>query len=116
MERPAPGHIGACVEHPRAARMLLLAVDLGLFDELGKGPRSAPQLHRRLGLDVAALSEVLRALEAWGLIGCDGQGEHTLYLATRECTRYLDSRSPAYLRDWLHDLRQRLRPTDSDLR
>ena len=59
---------------------------------------------------------MLRALVAWGLIGCDGQGEHARYLATRECTRYLDSRSPAYLRDWLHDLRQRLRPTDSDLR
>ena len=116
MERPAPGHIGACGEHPQAARTLLLAVDLGLFDELGKGPRSAAQLHRHLGLDVAALSEVLRALEPWALIGCDGQGEHALYLATRECTRYLDSRSPAYLRDWLHDLRQRLRPTDSDLR
>jgi DNA-binding IclR family transcriptional regulator len=116
MECPAPGPIGACGEHPQAARTLLLAVDHGLFDELGKGPRSAAQLQKRLGLDAGVQSGVLQTLLAWGLIERDGEGEHALYLATRECTRYLDSRSPAFVRDWLHDLRQRLRSTDTGAR
>jgi len=114
MECPAPGNISACGEHPHGARTLLFAVDHGVFDELSKGPRSAVQLQRRLDLDVATLSAVLQALLAWRLLERDGEGEHALYLATRESSRYLDARSPAFLRDWLHDLGQRLRPTGND--
>lgn len=93
--------------------MLLFAVDHGLFEELGKGPRSAAQLQRRTGLDAAALSAVLQSLLAWGLLERDGEAEDALYLSTRESARCLDARSPAFVRDWLRDLRQRLAQADT---
>ncbi len=81
----------------RAAKALLAAVELGLFTELGRGPRSSFQLCRALALDARAAPDLLDALVAMGMIDREGDDERAVYLNTREAGHFLDRRSPAYI-------------------
>ncbi|MEO8805120.1 MAG: class I SAM-dependent methyltransferase [Burkholderiaceae bacterium] len=81
----------------RSAQALLTAVELGLFTELGRGPRSAFQLCRALALDPHAAPDLLDALVAMGVLDRDGDDERAVYLNTRETGHFLDRRSPAYI-------------------
>lgn len=81
----------------QAAKALLCAVDLGLFTELGRGPRTARQLHRALALDPRATPDLLDALVAMGVLDRDGDDAQAVYLNTREASHFLDRRSPAYI-------------------
>lgn len=74
----------------RETRILLTAAELGVFTELGKGPRSGGQLCRTLRLDEAMASVFFDALVSLGLLERDGQGARAIYLNTREGTRMLD--------------------------
>jgi len=81
----------------RASRMLLSALELGLFTELGKGPRSASQLCRVLGLSARTASRWLDALVSLGLLERDGDGDSAIYLNSREASHFLDRNSGAYI-------------------
>jgi hypothetical protein len=81
----------------RASRVLLSALELGLFTELGKGPRSAAQLCRTLGLSGHTASQWLDVLVSHGFLERDGAGDGAIYLNTREASHFLDRNSAAYL-------------------
>jgi hypothetical protein len=86
-----------------ASQVLLSAVELGVFTELGKGPRTAHQLCRSLGLSERIAPQWLDALVALGFLDRDGTGDSAIYLNTREASYFLDRRSPAYMGAALED-------------
>ncbi len=88
--------VQACFGY-RASQALLSAIELGLFTELGKGPRSVHQLCHALSLSERAVPHWLEALVALGFVNRDGDGECALYLNTRETSHYLDRSSEAYI-------------------
>jgi hypothetical protein len=92
-----PERILAIVGGIRAAENLFAALELGVFTELGKGPRSLRQLLRTLGLDERAAKGLLDELVTVGLLGRDGSGRAAIYLNTRETACFLDGNSPAYI-------------------
>lgn len=84
-----------------ASQALLSAVELGLFTELGKGPRSNRQLRRTLGLGPRAVGDLLEPLVALGLLEREGNDAHAVYVNSRESGHFLDRNSPGYLGDVL---------------
>ena len=81
----------------RASRMLLSALELGVFTELGKGPRSASQLCRVLGLSPHTASQWLDVLVSLGFLERDGDGDRAIYLNSREASHFLDRNSATYI-------------------
>lgn len=81
----------------RASRMLLSALELGVFTELGKGPRSAEQLCRVLGLNMSAAPQWLDSLVSLGFLERDGEHDGAIYLNSREASQFLDRNSDAYI-------------------
>ncbi|MEP6873428.1 MAG: methyltransferase dimerization domain-containing protein [Burkholderiales bacterium] len=81
----------------RSAKALLCAVELGLFSELARGPRTGRQLRRALGLSERAAPDLLDALVAMGVLDREGDDAQAVYLNTRDAGRYLDRCSPDYL-------------------
>ena len=81
----------------RSAKTLLCAVELGLFSELARGPRTGRQLRRALGLSERAAPDLLDALVAMGVLDREGDDAQAVYLNTRNAERYLDRHSPDYL-------------------
>ena len=81
----------------QASQALLSAIELGLFTELGKGPRSVTQICHALSLSERAVPQWLETLVALGFVNRDGSGECALYLNTRETSHYLDRASEAYV-------------------
>ncbi|MBT9455783.1 MAG: hypothetical protein IV097_04100 [Burkholderiaceae bacterium] len=80
-----------------AAQALVSAIDLGLFTELGKGPRTARQLRRALGLSERAMPDLPDTLVALGLLEREGDDGDAVYINTRESSHFLDRRSAAYI-------------------
>ncbi|MBL8270659.1 MAG: hypothetical protein JNL55_29930 [Steroidobacter sp.] len=85
----------------RASQTLLSAVELGLFTELGKGPRSHRQLRRTLGLSPRAIGKLLEPLVALGLLEREGDDIGAVYVNSRESGHFLNRNSPGYLGDLL---------------
>ena len=81
----------------RAAKALLCAVELGVFTELARGPRTAKQLRRALGLNERTVPDLLDALVAMGMLDREGDDAQAVYLNTRETGHRLDRRSVAYV-------------------
>jgi hypothetical protein len=84
-----------------SSRALAAGQQLGVFAELGKGPRTAARLAGALGLTPDAARDLLDALLALGWLQREGDDEHAVYVSTREGAHFLDPRSPAYLGDLL---------------
>ena len=84
-----------------ASQVLLSAVELGLFTELGKGPRSNRQLRRTLGLGSRDVDDLLEPLVALGLLEREGNDAHAVYVNSRESGHFLDRNSAGYLGDVL---------------
>ena len=80
-----------------ASKILLSAVELGLFSQLSDGPRSGPQLQAALGLHPRATYDFLDSLVALGLIDRAGSGESGLYSNTPAASRFLVRASPQYI-------------------
>lgn len=91
-----------------ASKTLLSAVELGVFTELGKGPRSGRQLRRSLGLNERAAPDLLDALVALGLLEREGNDSGAVYMNTRETGHFLDRNSPGYLGELLERANLRL--------
>lgn len=81
----------------RASHVLLAALEVGLFTELGKGPRSMRQLRRALGSNQTQLADLLEPLVALGLLDREGDDAGAVYLNSRESGHFLDRHSPGYL-------------------
>lgn len=81
----------------RDSQLLLSALELGLFTELGKGPRTAHQLHRALGLSAQATAPWLDRLVELNFLERDGAGDGAIYLNSREAAHFLDRKSAAYV-------------------
>ncbi len=84
-----------------SSRALAAGQQLGVFAELGKGPRTAARLAGVLGLTPGAARDLLDALLALGWLQREGDDENAVYVSTREGAHFLDPRSPAYLGDLL---------------
>lgn len=81
----------------RASKTLLSAVGLGVFTELGKGPRSARQLCQALNLPGESADDLLDGLVALGFLNREGEDDAAIFMNTREAAHFLDRNSPAYL-------------------
>lgn len=85
----------------RASHTLLSAIEVGLFTELGKGPRSNRQLRRSLRLGQNAVADLLEPLVSLGLLEREGDDADAVYVNSRESGHFLDRNSPGYLGDVL---------------
>ena len=80
-----------------ASKVLLSAVELGVFAELADGPKTGPEIERSLCLHPRATYDFLDTLVALGLLARDGNGAVGRYRNTAETAAFLDPRSPQYL-------------------
>ncbi|HEX6012774.1 MAG TPA: methyltransferase [Geminicoccaceae bacterium] len=76
-----------------ASKVLLSAVELGLFTELAEAALDGETLRRRLGLHERGARDFLDALVALGMLGRRGGR----YLNTLETDLYLDRRKDSYI-------------------
>jgi ubiquinone/menaquinone biosynthesis C-methylase UbiE len=87
-----------------ASKVLLSAVGLGLFTQLGEDAMTAPVLAERLGLLTRPATDFFDALVSLDLLAREGNGPQARYRNTPETARFLDETSPAYqgglLRIW----------------
>ncbi len=80
-----------------ASKVLLSAVELGLFTELGGEARTGAELQRALGLHPRATYDFLDTLVAIGMLERDGAGDEARYANTPATALYLDRSSPRYV-------------------
>ena len=97
------------------AKVLLSAVELGLFSALGASSRTADELRVILGLDPRAVPDFPDALVALGFLERDGLGAAARYRNTPESAAFLDRRSPRYVGGFLEMANDRLYPFWGDL-
>ena len=79
------------------SKVLLSAVELGLFTELAAGPLTGAEIEARLALHPRATFDFLDALVAIGLLDRRGSGAGARYVNTPETARYLDRNRPTYV-------------------
>jgi hypothetical protein len=80
-----------------ASKVLLSAVELGLFTALGTADKNGGEIELELGLHSRATYDFLDALVALGLLERDGDGAEARYGNTRDTLRFLDRNSPDYV-------------------
>jgi len=103
-ERPTPEHIMQIGLGFWASKVLLSAVEMGLFTELAHRPEELETVRARLGLHPRSARDFLDALVALGFLERrDGK-----YLNTPETDLFLDRRKPSYLGGILEMSNQRL--------
>ena len=86
------------------SKVLLTAVELGLFTELAAAPLDADAIGRRLGLHPRGLRDFLDALVALGML----QRNDGLYSNTPDTSVFLDRAKPAYIGGLLEMFNARL--------
>lgn len=90
------------------SKVLLSAVELGVFTALNAGPRTRDQLRTELGLSQRATADFLDTLLALGFLERDGDDDRATYRNTAETALFLDRRSPAYVGGMLEMANARL--------
>lgn len=90
----------------RAAKVLLSAVELGLFTALAAAPLDCEALRQRLGLHRRGARDFFDALVALGMI----ERVNGIYANTPEADFYLDRNKPSYIGGILHLADDRLYP------
>src|SRR5215212_3293924 len=90
-----------------AAKTLLSAVELGVFDTLAKGPRDVGTLTRELGLNGRGSADFFDTLVALKMIDRDAEGR---YSNTPEAAAFLEKNSPSYIGGMLEMANNRLYP------
>jgi precorrin-6B methylase 2 len=91
-----------------SSKVLLTAVEFGLFTTLGGRRLTGPELGRELGLHPRAIGDFFDSLVAMKFLGREGDGPPARYFNTPECALYLDRASPRYLGGILEMLNARL--------
>ncbi|MCW2685954.1 MAG: O-methyltransferase family 2 [Mycobacterium sp.] len=77
-----------------SSRVILTAVECGVFTELASGPLSAPELMEHLRWHPRAAQPALDCLVAMGLLRCDRTGR---YSNSRRANLFLDREKPSYI-------------------
>lgn len=90
------------------AKVLLTAVELGVFTQLGAGAMNGDQLQRALGLHARANPDFFDTLVALRFLDRDGDGPGALYRNTAETAAFLDRNSPQFLGGFLEMANSRL--------
>ncbi len=106
IEQPVPDRILDLSIGFFGPKVLLSAVELGLFTELAAGPLDAETLRQRLGLHPRSALDFFDALVALGML----EREDGCYASTAETDLYLDRAKPSYMGGWLEMTNDRLYP------
>lgn len=86
-----------------SAYALQAALELGIFTELGRGPRTRAQMQRRLQLREPGAADLLDALVGLGWLEREGDDDGAVYVNSRDAGHYLDARGPAAIGRELQD-------------
>ena len=79
------------------SKVLLSAVELELFTQLGSETFTGEEIGDRLGLHPRAIWDFLDGLVALGLLDRDGDGRAAHYRNTQDTAVFLDKNSPQYI-------------------
>jgi predicted O-methyltransferase YrrM len=90
------------------AKVLLSAVELGLFTELGAKSMTGHELQRALRLHPRANPDFFDTLVALRFLDRDGDGAEARYRNTEETALFLDRRSPQFIGGFLEMANARL--------
>jgi hypothetical protein len=90
------------------SKVLLTAVEFGLFTKLGNHRLTGAALGSELQLHPRAIADFFDALVAMKFLGRDGDGPHSKYYNTPEGSLFLDQNSPRYIGGILVMLNARL--------
>src|ERR687897_1915181 len=90
------------------SKVLLTAVELGLFTTLGSEAMTAAQLGERLELHPRGTYDFFDTLVALKFLQRDSDGPQGRYRNTPETSAYLDKRKPTYIGGMLEMLNRRL--------
>ncbi len=91
-----------------SSKVLLTAVEFGLFTKLGDRRLTGPELGAELQLHPRAIADFFDTLVALKFLGRDGDGPGARYFNTPEAALYLDQNSPRYVGGILVMLNARL--------
>jgi hypothetical protein len=91
-----------------SSKVLLTAVDFGLFTKLGDRRMTGAELGAELGLHQRGIRDFFDALVAMQFLGREGDGSSAKYHNTPASALYLDSKSPRYIGGILVMLNARL--------
>lgn len=91
-----------------SSKVLLTAVDFGLFTQLGSRSMTGAELGAELGLHPRGISDFFDALVAMKFLDRDGDGPLARYANTPAGALYLDRNSPRYVGGILVMLNERL--------
>ena len=91
-----------------SSKVLLTAVEIGVFTQLGDRRVAGAELGRELGLHPRAISDFFDALVAMKFLDREGDGPAAKYFNTPESALYLDRNSPRYVGGILVMLNARL--------
>jgi hypothetical protein len=91
-----------------SSKVLLTAVEFGVFTKLGNRHISGAELGAELGLHPRSISDFFDALVAMKFLDREGDGPSAKYFNTPAGTLYLDRSSPRYVGGWLVMLNDRL--------
>ncbi len=91
-----------------SSKVLLTAVEFGVFAQLGQSRATGAELGRELGLHPRGVSDFFDALVAMKFLDREGDGPSAKYFNTPEGALYLDSKSPRYVGGILVMLNARL--------
>src|SRR5262245_7069487 len=80
-----------------SAKVLLSSVELGVFTELAKGPRTRDELGAALGMHPRGSMDLFDALVALQFLEREGNGERALYSNTAATDHFLDRAKPSYI-------------------
>jgi hypothetical protein len=106
MSEPQPGHILQVGTGFWASKVLLSAVEMGLFTELSRSPEDLKTLQGRLGLHPRSARDFLDALVALGFL----QRRDGKYANTESTDFFLDQHKPSYIGGILEMANHRLYP------
>ena len=97
------------------SKVLLSAIELGVFTELGPGEMTGAQLQSSLGLDQRANPDFFDTLVALKFLERSGDSQTGTYRNTPETAAFLDRNSPAFMGGFLEMANARLYPFWGDL-
>src|SRR5437773_4157792 len=90
------------------SKVLLTAVEMGLFTKLGKRRLTGTELGAELGLHPRGISDFFDVLVAMKFLDRDGNGPQAKYFNTPDGALFLDETSPRYIGGILVMLNARL--------
>ena len=90
------------------SKVLLTAVEMGLFTALGSRRMTGAELGGELGLHPRGISDFFDGLVAMKFLEREGNGPGALYFNTPACAQFLDRNSPRYVGGILEMLNARL--------